>query len=595
MGNLQIAYVKDTNTNNCVPLTIGGGSSIDDAAVESGLYLWETETLPGITEYIFNTGDLFPSPNKKYYQLVIGAIEIAFEDFEIDHVVNKLTLHVPPKNKYPVKLRFWSTKNALTTSAVVKHVFTTIAGTTTYTLSSGTFPSANSSDYLVTLDRKELNEDEFTITENNISVLVPITAVTKLIIRYFQTQTQYIHEGIVEAPKDSNYYLRNNGAWLKQHPFGLLPGELKQFINTNVNDIIDNEQRYDILYTDGRAISRSTYAALFSVIGTKYGMGDGVTTFNLPVIRDELNTVEYASFEKMTITTDAAPSSGAGLSLVYLSDEDKLFVTNLENNSQCYKVDYNYENPDIPSLASFGQIKTPMSTYGRRHFYNPIEKAIYSSGYSQSTMQRLNLSTLSYENAGFGTLFNNFGYVQTCDNDGNFYIPEDGVGIYKVPPSKDSKTLVIDYSLNKSDSLGYHFALAKFPKSNKLFASVGIGSAGGVQGYYILDLITNTLLKVNMTPLSHGTSNSNNVRAVPFVNTDSVLVLYSNGTANIISSNGTITPVIYPDLLSSLTTFGVGVATIAKNDDIQFINYSQNNTIKLRRYSKLNVCTYIAF
>jgi microcystin-dependent protein len=32
----------------------------------------------------------------------------------------------------------------------------------------------------------------------------------------------------------------------------------------------------------GQAVSRTTYAALFSVIGTAFGIGDGATTFNLP-------------------------------------------------------------------------------------------------------------------------------------------------------------------------------------------------------------------------------------------------------------------------------------------------------------------------
>lgn len=36
------------------------------------------------------------------------------------------------------------------------------------------------------------------------------------------------------------------------------------------------------LACDGSAISRSTYSALFSVIGTTWGTGDGSTTFNLP-------------------------------------------------------------------------------------------------------------------------------------------------------------------------------------------------------------------------------------------------------------------------------------------------------------------------
>ncbi len=36
------------------------------------------------------------------------------------------------------------------------------------------------------------------------------------------------------------------------------------------------------LLCDGSAVSRSTYSALFDVIGTTYGAGDGSTTFNVP-------------------------------------------------------------------------------------------------------------------------------------------------------------------------------------------------------------------------------------------------------------------------------------------------------------------------
>lgn len=36
----------------------------------------------------------------------------------------------------------------------------------------------------------------------------------------------------------------------------------------------------------GAAVSRTTYADLFAVIGTTYGAGDGTTTFNLPKITD---------------------------------------------------------------------------------------------------------------------------------------------------------------------------------------------------------------------------------------------------------------------------------------------------------------------
>lgn len=38
---------------------------------------------------------------------------------------------------------------------------------------------------------------------------------------------------------------------------------------------------------NGAAISRTAYGALFAVIGTAYGAGDGATTFNLPDLRGE--------------------------------------------------------------------------------------------------------------------------------------------------------------------------------------------------------------------------------------------------------------------------------------------------------------------
>jgi microcystin-dependent protein len=39
------------------------------------------------------------------------------------------------------------------------------------------------------------------------------------------------------------------------------------------------------LFAYGQAVSRTTYAALFAVLGTTFGSGDGSTTFNLPDLR----------------------------------------------------------------------------------------------------------------------------------------------------------------------------------------------------------------------------------------------------------------------------------------------------------------------
>lgn len=47
---------------------------------------------------------------------------------------------------------------------------------------------------------------------------------------------------------------------------------------------------------NGQAISRTTYSDLFSRIGTVYGVGDGVSTFNLPDFRDRFPTGQGSTY-----------------------------------------------------------------------------------------------------------------------------------------------------------------------------------------------------------------------------------------------------------------------------------------------------------
>ena len=42
------------------------------------------------------------------------------------------------------------------------------------------------------------------------------------------------------------------------------------------------------LECNGAAVSRSTYADLFAIVGTTYGAGDGSTTFNVPDLQDNV-------------------------------------------------------------------------------------------------------------------------------------------------------------------------------------------------------------------------------------------------------------------------------------------------------------------
>jgi len=58
------------------------------------------------------------------------------------------------------------------------------------------------------------------------------------------------------------------------------------------------------LECDGSAVSRSTYAALFAVVGTSYGVGDGSTTFNLPDLQDRV--CQHKSPTKAQFSTGGA-------------------------------------------------------------------------------------------------------------------------------------------------------------------------------------------------------------------------------------------------------------------------------------------------
>lgn len=60
------------------------------------------------------------------------------------------------------------------------------------------------------------------------------------------------------------------------------------------------------LLCQGQAVSRTTYAQLFSVIGTTYGSGDGSTTFNLPDMRGRVAVGSDANSPGVKVGTKGA-------------------------------------------------------------------------------------------------------------------------------------------------------------------------------------------------------------------------------------------------------------------------------------------------
>jgi microcystin-dependent protein len=76
------------------------------------------------------------------------------------------------------------------------------------------------------------------------------------------------------------------------------------------------------LLANGAAVSRTTYAALFAVIGTTYGTGNGSTTFNLPNMPDRMPVGSGSTYARgatgglaaVTLTTSSLPSHSHTLS-----------------------------------------------------------------------------------------------------------------------------------------------------------------------------------------------------------------------------------------------------------------------------------------
>lgn len=64
------------------------------------------------------------------------------------------------------------------------------------------------------------------------------------------------------------------------------------------------------LLEDGSAVSRTTYADLFNVIGTKFGAGNGSTTFNLPDSRGRVTVARSNDAEFSTIGNQSGTGIG---------------------------------------------------------------------------------------------------------------------------------------------------------------------------------------------------------------------------------------------------------------------------------------------
>jgi microcystin-dependent protein len=113
------------------------------------------------------------------------------------------------------------------------------------------------------------------------------------------------------------------------------------------------------LIADGRAVSRTTYAALFAAVGASWGAGDNVSTFNLPDLRGRA-PIGYVNSAAPGITGRAFASRGGSethaLAIAELPSHDHGSV--LANDSHTHGVNdakhaHQYVNPLGTNVSLF--------------------------------------------------------------------------------------------------------------------------------------------------------------------------------------------------------------------------------------------------
>ena len=98
-----------------------------------------------------------------------------------------------------------------------------------------------------------------------------------LLVEQATPDTPSTNQVILYAKSDGLMYTKDDAGSERELQAGAPTGSVIAFAGTAAPT--------DWLLCYGQAVSRTTYAALFAVISTTYGVGDGSSTFNLPDLR----------------------------------------------------------------------------------------------------------------------------------------------------------------------------------------------------------------------------------------------------------------------------------------------------------------------
>jgi microcystin-dependent protein len=131
------------------------------------------------------------------------------------------------------------------------------------------------------------------------------------------------------------------------------------------------------LICNGSAVSRTTYANLFAVIGITYGNGDGVTTFNLPNFSGAVALGVGSNTEHGSTSHTLAQTGG----------EETHILSTAEMPSHAHTIAHTHSyNTTVPSSADLGSSAAAGSTASTTGASSAANSGSVGSGNAHNTL-----------------------------------------------------------------------------------------------------------------------------------------------------------------------------------------------------------------
>lgn len=217
---------------------------------------------------------------------------------------------------------------------------------------------------------------------------------------------------------ESFVYDASNASWVSRLSYTALSARvsaLESLVPTGTihqSSLATEPQGY--LFCRGQAVSRTTYSALFAVIGTLYGSGDGSTTFNVPDIEGRvpvgksasgtfstLNNKNLASTETVTLDITQLP--------VHTHTQDPHNHTqnshNHTQNSHSHSIPGGYVSPSGSQSGFTSSTLAGGSDYG--FTYSSTEGTQGNTATNNPTTATNNPTTATNQSTGGGGAHNN--------------------------------------------------------------------------------------------------------------------------------------------------------------------------------------------